>query len=223
MEHLSPRIVFWLGPIPVTNTVTMTWLVMAVLTIFSVVVSHSLQLRPQRLQLVVEMVVDFLSGAIKDGAGLRGRRYLPWIGSFFLFIVISDWMAVVPRLKPATGDLSTTVALAVMGIISVWVIGIKENGVVGFLRHFIEPSPILLPINLMEQLTRPLSLAIRLFGNIWGEEVLATVVLMIAPLLAPVPIMALDLFTGFMQAYIFTLLLISYIGGVLPHEGEGGH
>ncbi|MGE5652921.1 MAG: F0F1 ATP synthase subunit A [Bacillota bacterium] len=223
MEHLSPRIVFWLGPIPVTNTVTMTWLVIAVLTIFALIVSRSLQLRPRGVQLIAEMVVGFLAGSIEEGAGPRSKRYLTWIGSFFLFILISDWLAVIPRLRPATGDLSTTVALAVMAIISVWIVGIRESGPAAFAHHFLEPSPIMLPINIMEQLTRPLSLSIRLFGNIWGEEVLATVVLMIVPFLAPVPIMALDLFTGFMQAYIFTMLLISYIAGVLPHEDKGGH
>lgn len=200
------------------------WILMAVLVILSIVGTRNMQRIPKGLQNILEYGVSALENFFADLMGVkRARKYLPFLMTFFLFILISNYSGLLPMaghlpgLKPPTSNVNVTGTLAVIVALSLFYFGIKEKGM-GYFKHFVSPVPVLLPINILETFTRPLSLALRLFGNIYGEEMVVAVLLGLMPILLPLPIQVLGVLFGAVQAFVFTLLAAIYIEEATAHE-----
>ena len=150
--------------------------------------------------------------------GREGRKYLPLVGTLFLFILFLNLSWFIPGMKPPTTDLSTTLGFAVVTVISVQLIGIKKLGIGGYIKHYFQPNPFMFPLILLEELVKPVSLSLRLFANMFGEEAVVMVLFMMIPLFCPIPVMALGVIMGLIQALVFSLLTVIYISNfVLGH------
>jgi len=205
-----------LGPIGITATVATTWGVMLVLTLVAVLITRRLRVEsPGLLQSAAEGIVLTIRKAIDDVVPDRSTQLLPFVGTLWLFIAAANLAGVVPGVQSPTGDLSTTSALALIVFLSVHWFGIRTDGLRGYLRHYLSPSPILLPFHLISELTRTVALAMRLFGNIMSLEMAALLVLLVAGFLVPVPLLMLHIVEALVQAYIFGMLALVYIGGAL--------
>ncbi len=220
MENLGPHILFKVGPLPVTTTVVATWLVMGFLVLFSFFVTRRLKFFPSRLQNLLELFVEAILNMIDDMAPSRGRIFLPLIGTLALFIGTANLTGLIPGLKAPTSDFNTTLALALVVFAAVPYYGIKIQGWKNYLKTYISPSPIMAPFHIISEITRTFSLALRLFGNILGEEIVIAILFILAPLFVPVPMMLFAIFTGVIQAYIFTILTIVYLSAAVEKEGE---
>jgi F-type H+-transporting ATPase subunit a len=222
---LSMPVLLHLGPVPVTEPVLLTWCIMGVLTAGCWVLRrHLVLVRPSPAQAVLELLVDAISSQVRDTMHADPRPFLPLIGTLFLFILAANWSSLIPGIEPPTAHLETDAALALIVFASIIWFGIRARGVGGWLASFAEPSLLLLPLNLVESITRTFSLLVRLFGNVMGGAFLIGIVLSLAGLLVPVPLMALELLTGAIQAYIFSVLAMVFIGGAIgeatPSEGD---
>lgn len=176
---------------------------------------------PGGRQVIVEAVVSALEEAVAEVAGRHTQRIMPFIASLWLFLVCANLLGLVPGLDSPTRDLSVTTALAVLVFLSVHWFGIRIQGLRRYLRHYLTPSPILLPFHLISEVTRTVALAIRLFGNMMSLEMAALLVLMVAGFLVPVPILMLHVVEALVQAYIFGMLSLIYIaGGIQSQEAR---
>ncbi len=212
ISHLVRHEVFHIGPVVITTTVINTWIVMAVLFAVVYLLTRNLSEKPKGAQALVEVVIEFFYGLIDQGGlGKEGRKFLPIVGGLFTFIVFLNLSWFIPGMVPPTTDLMTTAALAIVTIVTVHVMGVREKGLKGYLHNYVSPVPIMLPMNLVEEVVKPFSLAIRLFGNMFGEKMVVTILGVLVPFLAPVPVMALGILMGFIQAFIFTLLTVTYL------------
>jgi F-type H+-transporting ATPase subunit a len=211
---------FHLGPFSIGTTVLATWLLMALLTGVAWLGTRRLNVdSPSRLQTMLEGTVLALQQAIEDAASGHAARLLPFIGTLWLFIAAANLMGLVPGLRSPTGDLSLTVALALLVFASVHWFGIRIDGWRTYLKHYLDPNPILLPFHLLGEITRTLALAVRLFGNMMSLEMAALLVLLVAGFLAPIPLLMLHIIEALVQAYIFGMLALVYIAGALQsHE-----
>lgn len=211
---------FNLGPLHVGATVLTTWLLMAILTGVAWLGTRRLSVdAPSRLQMALEGSVLALRQAIEDMAPGHATRLLPFIGSLWLFIATANLMGLVPGLRSPTSDLSLTVALALLVFAAVHWFGIRIDGLRTYLRHYLEPNPILLPFHLLGEVSRTLALAVRLFGNMMSLEMAALLVLLVAGFLAPIPLLMLHIIEALVQAYIFGTLALVYVAGALQsHE-----
>jgi len=209
-----------LGPVGITATVVTTWALMLLLSLVAWLITR--RLRVERLglfQSAAEGVVLTIRKAIDDVVPDRGAQLLPFVGTLWLFIAVANLAGVVPGVQSPTGNLSTTSALALIVFLSVHWFGIRTDGLRGYMRHYLSPSPILLPFHLISELTRTVALAMRLFGNIMSLEMAALLVLLVAGFLVPVPLLMLHIVEALVQAYIFGMLALVYIGGALQvHE-----
>jgi len=164
-----------------------------------------------RWQNATEVVVGFLRNQIREIAGQSPDRYLAFVGTLFIYIAVSNLLAILPGYVPPTASLSTTTALALCVFFAVPVYGISSQGFGAYLRSYVRPNPFMLPFNILSELSRTLALAVRLFGNVMSFTKIVAILLAIAPLLFPALLNALGLLTGLIQAYIFTILAIVYI------------
>ena len=214
--ELLELLTFHLGTLHTGATVLTTWLVMALLTGAGLLGTRRLSVEaPTRLQMGLEGTVLALQAAIEGAAPSHAARLLPFIGTLWLFIAVANLTGLVPGLRSPTGDLSLTVALAVLVFLAVHWFGIRIDGVKAYLRHYLDPNPILLPFHLLGEITRTLALAVRLFGNMMSLEMAALLVLLVAGALAPVPLLMLHIVEGLVQAYIFGMLALVYVAGAL--------
>lgn len=214
MNFTPDQIVVWeWGWLHINATIAWTWLVMAVLTIGSWALARGLRTGEElsRGQNLLEAVVSMIEQQIGDVSGQVARPFLPFVGTLFLFIVASNVLSIVPGFRPPTGSLSTTAALAVCVFVAVPVFGIRQQGLLSYLRQYAQPSLIMLPFTIIGELSRTLALAVRLFGNVMSGTVIAALLLGIAPLLFPVVMQAFGLLIGVIQAYIFAILAMVYI------------
>lgn len=220
--ELLEWLAFHLGPIYIGTTVLTTWLLMALLTGLAWLGTRTLKLdSPSRLQSLLEGAVLALQNAIESTAPGHAARLLPFIGTLWLFIATANLIGLVPGLASPTGDLSLTVALAMLVFVSVHWFGIRIDGFKHYLKHYLDPSLFLLPFNLLGEITRTITLAIRLFGNMMSLEMAALLVLLVAGFLAPVPILMLHIIEALVQAYIFGMLALVYLAGALQsHERQ---
>ncbi len=218
--ELLELLAFHLGPLHIGATVLTTWLLMAVLTGLAGFGTRNLSVQtPSSLQTALEGAVLALQSAIADAAPGHAAQLLPFIGTLWLFIAAANLMGLAPGLRSPTGDLSLTVALALLVFVSVHWFGIRIDGLRAYLRHYLDPNPILLPFHLLGEITRTLALAVRLFGNMMSLEMAALLVLLVAGFLAPVPILMLHIVEALVQAYIFGMLALVYVAGSLQsHE-----
>ncbi|HVC60705.1 MAG TPA: F0F1 ATP synthase subunit A [Acetobacteraceae bacterium] len=212
---LSMAAMFHLGPVPVTAPVLVTWGIMAGLAGGSWLLTRRLTLHPSAAQAVLELLVDATAGQIRDTMRAEPAPYIPLIGTLFLFILTANWSSLVPGIEPPTAHLETDAALALIVFVAIAWFGIRARGVGGWLASFAEPSWLMLPLNLVESVTRTFSLLVRLFGNVMGGAFVIAIVLSLTGLLVPVPLMALELLTGAIQAYIFSVLAMVFIGGAV--------
>lgn len=214
MDITPDQIVLWAwGPIRVSATLLWTWVVMALLASGSWVVTRSYARSREmtRGQNLLEAVVATIDTQIREASGQDSRPYLPFIGTLFLFIVVSNVLGIVPGVHPPTGSLSTTAALAICVFVAVPVFGIRRQGLGQYLRQYLQPSIVMLPFNVIGELSRTLALAVRLFGNVMSGTIIAALLLGIAPLFFPVAMQAFGLVIGVIQAYIFAILAMIYI------------
>jgi F-type H+-transporting ATPase subunit a len=219
-EGFAPEVLFRLGAVEVTGTVGYSLLVSVLLIAFALVVRLGLGRAPSGWQIVAESLVEHLEGIMRDMFGRDPRLYTPLVVTLALFIGVSNLLGLVPRLRAPTADFSTTAALAVIVFLAVPFYGIRVKGLRGYLRHYLEPSPFLLPLEIVTEFSRTLALAVRLFGNIVSEEMVIAVLLSIAGLLVPVPLMMLAVLTGLVQAYIFAVLTVVYLSAAVRAHDE---
>ena len=211
---LSPdEILYTFGPLTVNATLLFTWIVMALLVGAAIIVGRGFRVEPPigRAQLVFEALVSFVLDQIDDVTRQDPRRYLPFAGTLFIFILTCNVLSVVPGFQPPTGSLSTTTALALAVFLAVPAFGIAKLGLRRYLRTYIEPTPFMLPFTVLGEITRTIALAVRLFGNIMSGSMLVAILLLIAPLIFPVLMQGMSLLFGVLQAYIFTVLALVYI------------
>ncbi|MEY9180560.1 F0F1 ATP synthase subunit A [Bradyrhizobium sp. USDA 313] len=216
---LSSNALFYLGPVPVTAAVVTTWAIMAGLTLGGILLTRSLSRKPSATQAALELIVEAVDGQIRDTMGVEPSPYRAFIGTLFLFIFVANWSSLVPGVEPPTAQIETDAALALVVFIAVIWYGIRAGGVRGYLATFASPNPIMIPLNFLESLTRTFSLVVRLFGNVMSGVFVVGIVLSVAGLLVPIPLMALDLLTGAVQAYIFAVLAMVFIAGAVT-EGN---
>ncbi|KPK32095.1 MAG: ATP synthase subunit A [Betaproteobacteria bacterium SG8_40] len=215
---LGVTVVWQLGPVAITETVVTTWVIMALLGLLSVLLTRRLTLRPGALQTAVEGVVTALEAAIAAVAPAQARHMLPLVGTLWVFLVVANLAGLIPGVHSPTGDLSATAALALLVFLSVHWFGIRAQGLRAYLRHYLTPSPILLPFHLISEVTRTVALAVRLFGNIMSLEMAALLILLVAGFLVPIPILMLHIIEALVQAYIFGMLALIYIAGGLEAQ-----
>ena len=198
--------------------VTYTWLVMAILLLVSFLASRSLTMVPSGVQNLMEAVVTGIEGLIEETMGEEGKAYFPLIATFALFILVSNLLALIPGFYPPTANLNTNIALALTVFVLTHVVGIKKHGF-AYIKHFMGPilwlAPLMLIIELISHLARPLSLSLRLFGNMYGHEVVLMIFLALVPLFLPIPMMLMGVLIAFIQTFVFTLLAMIYIAGAL--------
>lgn len=216
--EISNNIIVWHGLQFDLWIIGMTWVVMAFIIGTVFLVSRRIRWIPRGWQNVLEMTVEFIENNVKDSLGKRGVKYSYFFGSLFLFILISNMLGLVPGFASPTRDVSVTMGLAVLVVIWMQYIGIKENGFLKYLQHFFSPTPIFLPIHLMDLITRPLTLALRLFGNIFAGEILVEKLTETFYLVVPSVWLLMSVVIGAIQAYIFTVLSLAYTGLNLDEE-----
>jgi F-type H+-transporting ATPase subunit a len=224
MEISPDAIVLWeSGIIKLNATILFTWLIMGILVIGSWLVTRKITsaLTMSKGQNMLEVIVGGVMDQIKEVSQQDPRPYLPFIGSLFLFIITSNVLAIVPGFQPPTGSLSTTAALALCVFLAVPIFGVRKQGWRGYFRQYVQPTPIMLPFNIIGELSRTLALAVRLFGNVMSGGLIAAILLAIAPLFFPILLQALGLLTGVIQAYIFSILAMVYIASATrAHSGR---
>lgn len=215
LKDFSPDdVVLWQwGFASLNYTILYTWLVMALLVSVSWLATRRLTSSPHmsQWQNFLEIVVGTINSQIRDVSQQKPERYLPFIGTLFLFIVISNLLAVVPGFHAPTASLSTTAALAICVLVAVPFFGLANQGFLGYLKLYVQPTPLMLPFNVIGELSRTLALAVRLFGNMMSGAKIGAILLAIAPLFFPILMHALGLLTGLIQAYIFAILALVYI------------
>jgi F-type H+-transporting ATPase subunit a len=224
---------YWrLGNLQLHGQVLLTsWFVIGLLLIAAIAATRNVQRIPTGIQNLMEYALEFIRNLTKDQIGEKEYRpWVPFIGTLFLFIFVSNWSgALLPwklvhlpsgELAAPTSDINTTVALALLTSLAYFYAGFRKRGL-GYLAKYIQPTPILLPINILEDFTKPLSLSFRLFGNILADELVVAVLVLLVPFIIPMPVMLLGLFTSAIQALVFATLAAVYIGEAI--EGHGEH
>jgi F-type H+-transporting ATPase subunit a len=216
---LTTKTLFTLGPVPFSDTIVVTWGLMAVLSLAGWLLTRSLQAEPSRGQAAIELVVGTIEDQIGSTMRVAPRPYVSMIGTLFLFILAANWSSLLPGVEPPTAHIETDAALGLIVFLATIFFGVKARGLGGYLKTFAEPTIVMIPLNLVETITRTFSLMVRLFGNIMSGVFIIAIILSLAGLLVPIPLMALDLLTGAVQAYIFTILAAVFIGSAVS-EGR---
>ncbi len=208
---LASTVIFQLGPVPITQAILTTWGIMTVLVIGAWMLTRHLDHAPSKRQALLELIFTTLDTQIRETAGTAPAPYRAFIGTLFLFILTANWISLIPGLDPPTAQLETDAALAVIVFLSVIWFGLRASGLRGYLRSFAAPNLVMIPLNILESVTRVFSMFVRLFGNVMSGVFVIGIVASLAGLLVPIPLMALDLLTGLVQAYIFAVLAMVFI------------
>jgi F-type H+-transporting ATPase subunit a len=217
---LTSIVVFHLGPVAITRPVVTTWVIMLALTVVCRLVTRRLALHPDRRQIVLELLVTGIAQQIEDVIGKDARPYLPLLGTLFIFLVTANLSGVLPGVEAPTSKLETPAALALIVFFSVHYFGVRARGLAGYLASFAEPKLIMLPLNIISEVTRTFSLMVRLFGNVMSGAFVIALVVALAGLFVPIPLMVLEILVGVVQAYIFTVLATVFIGAAVGAVGK---
>jgi F-type H+-transporting ATPase subunit a len=221
---LSTTVLFHIGPLPISTPVAVTWAIMAALALFSLVATRKLSPTPSAFQAALEMVVEAIDDQIRDTMQVPPAPYRALIGTLFIYILLANWSSLIPGVEPPTAHLETDAAMAIIVFVAAIYYGIRARGVAGYLKTFAQPSFVMMPLNIAEAFTRTFSMTVRLFGNVMSGVFIIGVVLSLAGLFVPIPLMALDILTGAIQAYIFTVLsmvfIASAVGENLPSRAK---
>ncbi|MFZ2450060.1 MAG: F0F1 ATP synthase subunit A [Methylovulum miyakonense] len=217
--HLSPdELIFWqYGFFKLNATIVYTWGLMLVLVVGAKLVTRrlSLDLQRSRWQNLLEIVVTVIVKQIEEVGLSEPRQYLGFLGTLFLFVATASLCTIIPYYEPPTGSLSTTAALALCVLIAVPLFGIEGQGPGAYLKSYVEPTFIMLPFNVIGEVSRTLALAVRLFGNMMSGAMIIGILLTITPFIFPIVMTALGLLTGMVQAYIFSILAAVYIAAAM--------
>lgn len=213
--RLSPDeiIMFTIRGFAINATIVFTWIVMLVLVVGSRLITRNLtsEEQPSSWQTVLESLVLFMENEIRAITEQAPKPYLPFVGTLFLFIATANFIGVIPGFESPTASLSLTTALALCVFFAIPIYGISKKGIIGYLRAYIHPNPVMLPFNLISDVSRTLSLSVRLFGNMMSGQILVAIMLSLIPLFVPVLLELFGLVIGIIQAYIFTVLTLVYI------------
>ena len=218
---LTSTLLFHIGPVAITRAVVTTWVIMAVLAMICHFVTRRLSTLPDKRQAVLEGIVTGIMGQIEDVIRKDPRPFLPLVGTLFIFLVMANLSGVLPGVEAPTGKIETPAALAIIVFFSVHYFGIRARGPGGYLASFAEPKLIMLPLNVLSEITRTFSLMVRLFGNVMSGEFVIGLVVALAGLFVPIPLMALEILVGLVQAYIFTVLATVFIGAAVGSVAKG--
>jgi F-type H+-transporting ATPase subunit a len=222
--EISPdEVIFWKwGFVSINETIVFTWAVMALLVFLAWLTTRHLSMQPPltRTQNILETLISYMDDQIRDISQMAPDRYIPFSGTLFIFISIANLLDIVPGYRTPTSSLSTTAALAICVFFAVPIYGIAQEGIAGYLKHYIQPTVIMLPFHIIGEFSRTIALAIRLFGNMMSETMLIAVLLSIAPLFLPVLLELLGLLIGQVQAYIFAVLATVYIVAASSDESN---
>ncbi len=210
---LQAAILFHLGCVPISRTVVTTWGLMAALTAGCWLATRAFEVVPGGWQAVVETVVIGIEDQIESLLDRDAAPFLPLLGTLFIFLTVANVSGIAPGIRAPTASIETPAALAAIVFLSVHYYGVRFQGFIPYLKGYLKPNPILLPLNILSEVTRSFSLAMRLFGNIMSEELVVAILLALAGLLVPIPFMAFGILVGLVQAYIFSVLAVVYIGG----------
>lgn len=229
-EGFGPRIAFYIGDIPVSETVTVTWLIIFVLGLFSILATRNLRKEPRGLQIIVETLVSTVNNLTKQNMGEHNVMFAPFVGTLLLFIGISNIIGLL-GFRPPTGDLNTTMCLSITTFVLTQFFGVRRKGIVNYSKGFLQPMPFLLPLNIIGELANPVSLGFRLFGNIVAGIIIMSLLYgalggftemllgITVPLFqAGVPAVLhiyFDMFAGLLQSFIFTMLTMVFISGAM--------
>ena len=214
MELTPDQNILWeWGWLHVNETMVVTWGLMALMVGAAALVTRTLTIRPGAAprQLAMEIVVVTIRDQIRDAIQDDAEPYLPFIGTLFLFIALSSLAGAIPGVSAPTASLNTTAALALTVFVAVPVFGIMRQGLAGYLRHYVQPSPFMLPFHVISEISRTLALAVRLFGNIMSGALIVAILVSVVPFFVPVVMEAFGLLIGFIQAYVFAVLSLVYI------------
>ncbi|MEI7831879.1 MAG: F0F1 ATP synthase subunit A [bacterium] len=226
MYHITPdEVVFWqYGYCKLNETIVFTWALMLVLVVGSYLITRKLAtgLKRSRWQNLLEIIVTSILKQIEEVGLGQPRRYIGFIGTLFLFVGTAALFTVFPGYEPPTGSLSTTAALAICVFIAVPFFGISEQGLLGYLKTYTEPTVIMLPFHIISEFSRTLALAVRLFGNMMSGAMIIAILLTITPFFFPIVMILLGLLTGMVQAYIFSVLATVYIAAA-THVSKAKH
>lgn len=223
MQLTPDEIIYWqLGPLAVSATLVFTWLVMGLILVVTVGVTRRLTSGREisRQQNALEAVVGVIRAQARELAGEEGDACLPFVGSLFIFIATSNLLGVVPGFHPPTASLSTTIALALTVFVAVPGFGIARQGLLGYLKQYLRPTPVMLPFTVIGEISRTVALAVRLFGNIMSGQLAIAILLGLVPFVFPVALQVLGLITGLVQAYIFAVLAMVYIASAIRVQHE---
>jgi F-type H+-transporting ATPase subunit a len=220
-EIFTDTVLAWAGPVPITMTMLTSLATSALLLLVFGLAARAVTHAPGgRLAAAGRMTLGFLHDLVTEAVGRPAPRLEIFAGSLFLFIAGASVLGQLPGIATPTSNLAATSALAALVFVAVPFVGVHSKGPLGYLKHYIEPNPLLLPLHLVSELSRSLALALRLFGNMMSGHLIVALIVALVGLLVPVPLMALDLLIGFLQAYIFTILASVYIGAAI-RVGEG--
>lgn len=221
LSQLESKISFEIpvfGGIPVPTSVVVTWGIMIVLVLCSIIFVRNLEMMPKRTQNVIEIIVEWLSQFLEDILGKEGKRYIPYLSTVAIYIACANLIGLL-GFTPPTKDLDVTAGLAIMSIILIEYAGIKAKGTKNWVRSFAEPMALIAPLNVLEVFIRPLSLCMRLFGNVLGAFVVMELIKMVLPFALPVPFsLYFDVFDGLIQAYVFVFLTSLFIQEAIEVE-----
>lgn len=221
IESLFPRRLFPIGTIWVKDTVVQTWLIVIVLGGLAIWGARHLRVwEPHRWQLLVEYLVDYVEGLVRDMSGRQLPMVVPYLTTMITYIAVSNLLGLLPFLQAPTRDLNTTVALSLVSWGSCQYFGIRKKGFWAQLRGYVEPAAFMLPLNILGELSRIISMALRLFGNVIASEVVGGVMFLLLPLLSPLPLNLLGMVTSVLQALVFTVLTLVFVTQALGEEPE---
>lgn len=209
MNVISPQVVFTIFGIPITNTITSTWAIMVIVMISAWFVR---KYRPGIGEIIIESINGLVGSVMPEE--IKIIKYLPILGSLAIFLIISNIFSIFPTMVSPTANINTTIALAIVVFFAVHVYGIMEKGLWGYAKDFANPIYIL-PLEIVSQVSRTLSLSIRLFGNILSTDLIVAIIFSLIPFFLPIPLAALSMLTGVLQAYIFTVLASLYIASAV--------
>ena len=218
MRLSHDEIIFWqLGFFKLNATIVFTWALMLVLTVVAKLITRNIStgLQRSRWQNLLEIIVTGMVKQIQEVGLSHPQRYLGFLGTLFLFVAAASLCTVIPGFEPPTGSLSTTAALALCVFVAVPFFGIEEQGIGGYLKSYVEPTFIMLPFNIISEVSRTLALAVRLFGNMMSGAMIIAILLTITPFIFPIIMTVLGLLTGMVQAYIFSILAAVYIAAAV--------
>jgi F-type H+-transporting ATPase subunit a len=219
---LDDPVVLQLGPVPITGSLVTSVVISAAIATFGHLATRRLSLVPGKAQAALELIVTAIESQIREVAPQGDpSRFVPMLGTLFLFLATANLTLILPGVHPPTEHIETPMALALLVFLMVPIAGIRTQGLKGYLKHYLEPTPIFAPLELVSEVTRTFSLMIRIFGNMMSHGLILAVVAALAGLLVPIPVVALGLLIGLIQAYIFTILATTYAAAAVATHQSG--